>query len=51
MGRKAKIPIEEKLRALEVYLSSKRGLSQIYYDLEVHKENDVWQIWPSVIES
>lgn len=31
MGRKTKVPIEEKLRAIEDYLSGKSGTSQICY--------------------
>lgn len=39
MGRKAKIPIEEKLNAIEDYLTGKRGTSQICFELQIHKRS------------
>ncbi|MDJ0305882.1 MULTISPECIES: helix-turn-helix domain-containing protein [Dehalobacter] len=43
MGRKTKVPIGEKLRAIEDYLSGKRGTSQICYELQIHKSS--FQAW------
>lgn len=43
MGRKSKVLIEEKLRAIEDYLSGKRGAFQICYDLQIHKSS--FQNW------
>jgi len=37
MERQAKVPFEEKLRAIEDHLSGKRGTSQICYELQIHK--------------
>lgn len=39
MGRKAKILINEKLRAVEDYLSGKRGTSQICFELQIHRRS------------
>jgi len=39
VGRKAKVPIEDKLRAVEDYLSGKRGSSQICFELQIHKRS------------
>jgi transposase len=39
MGRKGKVPIEEKLRAVEDYLTGKRGTSQICFELQIHKRS------------
>lgn len=43
MGRKAKVPVEEKMRAIEDYLSGKRGASQICFELQIHKRS--FQEW------
>jgi hypothetical protein len=37
MGQKTKVPIEEKLKAIEDYLSNKRSPSQICSELQIHK--------------
>lgn len=37
MGRKGKVPIEEKLKAIEDYLSGQRRTSQICIELQIHK--------------
>lgn len=43
MGRKAKVVIEEKIRAIEDYLSGKRSRTQICYDLQIHhKSFEYW---------
>jgi transposase len=36
MGRKSKVSIEEKIRAIEDYFSGERGTTQICYDLQIH---------------
>ncbi len=36
MGRRAKVPAEEKLKALEDFLSGRRRVTQICLDLEIH---------------
>lgn len=36
MGRKAKFLVEEKLKAVEDYLSGKRGATQICFDMQIH---------------
>lgn len=43
MGRKAKFPIEEKLSAVEDYLSGKKGSSQICFELQIHQRS--FQDW------
>ena len=37
MGRKAKVLVQEKIRAVEDYLLGKRTASQICYELEINK--------------
>lgn len=39
MGRKSKIVFEEKLRAVDDYLSGKRGASQICFDLQINRSS------------
>lgn len=39
MGRKAKVPVEEKVRAIEDYLSGNRGVSQICFELQIDKRS------------
>lgn len=39
MGRKTKVPIEEKLRAIEDYLSGRKGPSRICCELQIHKRS------------
>jgi transposase-like protein len=39
MGRKAKVPIEEKLRAIEDYLTGERRASQSCFELQIHKRS------------
>lgn len=36
MGRKTKVTVEEKIRAIEDYLSGKRFVSQICFELQTH---------------
>ncbi len=37
MGRKEKVPIEEKIRAIEDYLSNKRTVIKICFELQIHR--------------
>lgn len=43
MRRKSKFLVEEKFKAVEDYLSGKRGISQICFDMKIHKSSlDDW---------
>jgi transposase-like protein len=37
MGRKGKVTIDDKIRAIKDYLTGKKSISQIYSELQIHK--------------
>lgn len=39
MGRKAKVPLEQKLKAVNDYLSGMKGSTQICYEMSVAKRS------------